>query len=187
MKIPIEISARHVHLSQKDLEKLFGRNYKLHPIKKLSQIGEFATKEEVEIINGKEKLKMRILGPVRKQTQIELSLTGAIKLKLKKTPPIKLSGDLKNATKVKIKGPKGTTIANAIVAHRHLHCSPDDAKKLKIKNNQKIKIKTKEKRSLIFDNVIVRVNEKFRLALHLDTDEANAAGIKNKAFGEIVE
>jgi propanediol utilization protein len=186
MKIPIEISARHVHLSEKDFEKLFRKSSKLHPIKNLSQEGEFASKEIVEIVNRKEKLNVRILGPFRKDSQAELALTDAIKLKLNPIPKIKVSGDLANTTKVLIKNKNKSIRIPCIIAQRHLHCSETEAKKLKLKNNQIVKIKILGKRGLVFDNIIVRTNPKFRLSVHLDTDEGNSAGISGKTFGEIV-
>jgi propanediol utilization protein len=186
MKIPIEISARHIHLSEKDFKKLFGKSAELHPIKNLSQDGEFASNEILEISNGKEKLNVRILGPFRKSSQIEISLTDAIKLKLKPLPKIKVSGDLVNTTKVLAKNKNNSIKIPCIIAQRHLHCPETEAKKLKLKNNQIVKIKISGKRGLIFDNIVVRTNPKFRLSVHLDTDEGNSAGISGKTFGELV-
>jgi len=185
MKIPIEISARHVHVSQKDLEKLFGKGYKLHFLKKLSQTDDFSSKEEVELINKKNKMKVRVLGPCRKYTQAEVSITDSYLLKIK-TPPIKISGELDNAPVIKIKGPKGTVKGKIIIAQRHLHVSEKQAKKLKLRNNQKIKVETSGKRAVIFENVAVRIKDDFKLALHLDTDEGNAAGITGKSSGKII-
>ena len=186
MRIPIEVSARHVHLSKKDLEKLFGKNYKLKVLKKLSQPGQFASKETVTLINQNNKIEnVRILGPTRKNSQVEISITDAIKLKIK--PVIKLSGNLFNTPKISVKTKKGTVKINAIVAKRHLHISEIQAKKLKLKNHQEIKIKTKGKRELIFEKIIVRVDKNFDLAFQIDTDEANAAGIYKKCFGKIVK
>jgi len=187
MKIPIEISARHIHLSQKDFEKLFGKSAELHPIKSLSQEGEFASKEVLEIINGKEKFNVRIIGPFRKSSQAEISLTDAIKLELNPLPKVKVSGDLDGTIKVLIRNKNNSIKIPCIIAQRHLHCSEIEAKKLKLKNNQIVKIKILGKRGLIFDNVIVRVNPKFSLSVHLDTDEGNSAGITGKMFGELVK
>jgi propanediol utilization protein len=116
-----------------------------------------------------------------------MSLTDAYNLNLNPLPKIKISGDLKGTTQILIKGSKGQTKIPVIIAQRHLHCSEEDAKKLKLKNNSIIKIKISGKRGLIFDNVVVRVKENFRTSVHLDTDEANAAGISGKVFGEIVK
>jgi len=186
MKIPIEVSARHIHLSEKDFEKLFGKSSKLHPIKNLSQEGEFASKEIVEIVNGKEKTTARILGPFRKNSQAEIAITDAIKLKLNPLPSIKVSGDISGTIKVLIKNKNKSIKIPCIIAQRHLHCSENESKKLKLKNNQIVKIKISGKRGLIFDNVIVRTNPKFRLSVHLDTDEGNSAGVYGKTFGEII-
>jgi len=192
MNIPIEISARHVHLSRKDLDKLFHPGYELTKIKDLSQPGEFACKEMIQII-GKNFSgnRIRIIGPSRKETQVEISRTDALRMDLQ-TVPLRLSGDLKGAPKVKITGPSGQIIqVKVIVAKRHLHCSPQQAKKLKIKNDQKLKIRITGDRALTFENIIVRVGDKHKLALHIDTDEGNAAGLgrakKTKAFGKIVK
>lgn len=187
MKIPIEISARHVHLSEKDFKKLFGKSADLKIIKNLSQKGEFASDKFVEIVNGKQKLKARILGPLRKNSQIEISLSDAYNLKLNPLPKIRLSGDLKGTTEVFIQNKKGKIKIPCIIAQRHLHCSESEAKKFKLKNNQNIKIKIFGKRGLIFENVVVRVGKNFNLSVHLDTDEGNAAGIFGKTYGEIVK
>jgi len=188
-KIPVEVSARHVHLSLEDKEKLFGRGYVLKRIKNLSQEGEFACEETVTISNGEIKIeRVRVLGPERKQTQVEISLTDARHLKI--NPPIRVSGDVKNSVGINLIGPKGNVQLKegVIVAKRHLHLSSEEAKKMKLKNEQKIKVKINSvERKLIFEDVVVRVGEKFRKSLHLDTDEGNAAGINGKTFGEIVK
>lgn len=186
MKIPIETSARHVHLSQKDFEKLFGKNKKPAILKKLSQPGEFASKQILSLINGKNEIKnVRVLGPLRKNSQAEISKTDSIGLEMK--VPIRLSGNLKNTPKIKAKTKKKTIKIPVIIAKRHLHCPEKEAKKLKLKNNQKISVKVKGQRDLVFDEVIVRVSKNYKLALHIDTDEANAAGISGKTFGELVK
>jgi putative phosphotransacetylase len=188
-QIPVEISARHIHLSKNDFEKLFGKSKDLHLIKNLSQEGEFASDKKVEIINEKEKLNLRIVGPFREKSQIEISLTDAYQLKLNPLPELRISGDINGTLKVLVKGPKSSIKIPAIIAKRHLHCSREDGKKLKLKDAQIIKIKIPGKRGLIFDNVVVRIKHGFKTSLHLDTDEANAAGINasRKTFGEIVK
>jgi propanediol utilization protein len=186
-KIPLEISARHVHLSQADFEKLFGKNKNLIQVKSLSQIGEFASKETVTLINSDKKIEnVRILGPFRKNSQVEISLTDAYNLKLNPLPKIRVSGDVANTTSVLIKGPKSSIKIPCIIAQRHLHLSSQEGKKLKIKNNQKISIKIKGIRETTFHNIIARVSDNYRLSLHLDTDEGNSAGIYRKTFGEII-
>jgi len=183
-KIPIEISARHVHLSQEDLEILFGKDYKLTLLKKLSQPNQFASKEKVQLINNEEKLSLRILGPTRENSQAEISVSDSIKLKLALLPPVALSGNLEGAPEILIKGEKGETKIKVIISQRHLHCSEEEAKKLGIKNNQLIKIRISGKRSLIFDNVVARVGKEHKLAFHIDTDEGNASYMEN--IGKII-
>lgn len=187
MKIPIEISARHIHLSRKDCDSLFGANYELNIDRPLSQRGEFASQESISLLNGDNHIdNVRVVGPLRKQTQVEISLTDAHKLLL--AAPIRLSGDLVGSGSITIKTPKNKVdlAEGVIVARRHLHCSPDEAKKLNLANNQIISIQTTGVRSVIFKNIIVRVADNFRLSFQLDTDEANAAGVKNGDFGEII-
>lgn len=188
MKIPVEISARHAHLSQKDFEKLFGKNKTLTPIKKLSQIGEFASEEKITLINLDKKIKnVRVLGPFRKSSQVEVSLTDAYNLKLKPLPKIKVSGDVSNTINILVKGPNSSIKIPCIIAKRHLHCSVNESKRLKLKNNQEISIKINGIRETTFHNIVVRVAEDYRLSLHLDTDEGNSAGITGKIFGERVK
>ncbi len=184
MKILTETSARHIHLCEKDLKKLFGKT-KLIPIKKLSQPEQFAAKEIVTLINKNKKLNLRVIGPTRDYSQIEISKTDAIKLKI--NPPLRLSGHIKNAVKIKVLGPKGNTNIPVIIAKRHIHLSDKEAKKFKLKNKQKVSIKIKGKRGLIFNEVLVRTGKQHKSAFHIDTDEANAAGISNKTFGEIIK
>lgn len=176
-KIKAEISARHLHLSQKDLDKLFGKGYQLKPIKELSQPGEFAAQEAVEVVNKSRSLKVRIVGPVRKSTQVELAMTDCYFLRV--YPEIRVSGDIEKTPGITIKGPKGIVRIQqgVIVPQRHLHISKEDAKKWKIRNRQKVKVRIKGKRSLTFDDVVARVSDKYSTAIHLDTDEANAAGL----------
>jgi propanediol utilization protein len=187
-KIPVEISARHLHLCKDDFERLFGKGKNLIPVKKLSQIGEFASEQKVTLINLNKKIEnVRILGPFRKNSQVEISLTDAYNLKLNPLPEIRVSGDLSNTTGILVKGPKSSIKLPCIIAQRHLHCSVDEAKKLRLKNNQKISVKTKGIREITFHDILVRISETYRLALHLDTDEGNSAGISGKKFGEIVK
>lgn len=187
MKIPIEISARHVHLSEKDFEKLFGKDKSLHKFKDLSQPGEFAAEEIVALISPKKEIKdVRILGPFRGNSQVEISVTDAYSLKLDPFPKIKVSGDLSGTTKILVKGPEGSIKIPCIIAKRHLHCDFETAEKLKIKNNEKISVKVSGERETIFSEIVVRIGEGWILSMHVDTDEGNAAGITGKTFGEIV-
>ncbi len=187
MKIPVEISARHIHLSQKDFEKLFGKNKNLVPVKELSQPGEFASEEKIILINGDKKIEnVRILGPFRKSSQAEISLTDAYNLKLNPLPKIKVSGDLSNTGEILVKSLNSSVKIPCIIAQRHLHLSPQEAERLKLKNNQKVSVKINGIREITFHNIAVRVSEKYKLSLHLDTDEGNSAGITGKVFGEII-
>ena len=176
MKIPIEISARHAHISKEDFKKLYGKGKNLTPIRKLSQPGEFASKETVILSNGKNKIEnVRILGPFRKKSQIEISLTDAHNLKLNPLPSIKVSGDLNNTTKILIKNPLNLNAQikiPVIIAQRHLHCSEKQAKKLNLKNNQRISININGQRETTFHNIIVRISKDYNLSVHIDTDEA---------------
>jgi putative phosphotransacetylase len=188
MKIPIEVSARHVHLSKKDFEKLFGKNKSLSFLRKLSQPDEFGCKEVVEIIGSKNKIEnVRVIGPFRKSSQLEISLTDAYNLKLKSLPRIRLSGNLLNVSKVLVKGPRGSVRIPCIIAKRHLHCSVKEAEQLRIKNKQKVFVKILGIRKVIFGEIVVRVSENYKLYLHLDTDEGNAGGIFKKTFGELIK
>lgn len=184
-KILVEVSARHIHLSEKDFEKLFGKDKNLVPIKKLSQPGEFSSEQTLTLINEDKKIEnVRILGPFREYSQAEISMTDAYNLKLNPLPKIKVSGDLADTTKILVKSLKSSLKIPCIIAKRHVHCSVEEAKKLGIKNNQKVSVKILGERELIFNEITVRISEDYRLSLHLDTDEGNAAGIKGKTFGE---
>lgn len=186
-KILVEISARHIHLSQKNLEILFGKGYKLKELRKLPTTNQFATKETLNIKVGSEKIsKVRIVGPLRKKTQVELSITDAINLGI--NPPIRKSGNLKGTPgiilissrrRIKLK-------SGVIIPWRHIHCNPKEAKMLNLKEGKLVSIEVRGKKSLIFHNVKVRVNDEWKLVLHLDTDEGNAAGITRKGNGEIL-
>jgi putative phosphotransacetylase len=187
-KIPVEVSARHVHLSGEHFEKLFGRSKKLIPIRELSQPGEFASEQRVVLINKEKKIEdVRILGPLRKASQAEIALTDAYNLKISPLPKIKVSGDLTDTTNILIKGPKSSLKIPCIIAKRHLHCSAEEAKKMGLKNNQKVSVRIRGERETTFHDVIVRVSDNYRLSLHLDTDEGNAAGMKGKTFGELIK
>ncbi len=186
MKIPVEISARHIHLSQKDFYKLFGKNYQLKELYKISQPKQFAAKETLTISNEGNKIEnVRVVGPLRKESYVEISKTDAHKLKI--NPPIRVSGNLKNAPMVTITNKNKKIKISAIISKRHLHLSEEQAKELGLKNKQLISIKIGGERGLIFENVIVRAGEGNWLSLQLDTDEGNAAGIQGKTFGGIIK
>ena len=188
MKIPIEISARHIHLSKEDAQSLFGKEHDFKVLKELSQTGQFAFEETVKLVGPKDEIEgVRYLGPFREQTQVEISETEARKLGI--DPPFRKSGNLKGSAGIKIVGPKGEIDLKegVIIALRHLHMDTATANKLGLKNLDKAKVDVKGVRDLIFENVIVRVRDDFKLAMHLDTDESNAAGISaENHFGELL-
>lgn len=188
MKFIVETSARHVHLSQEHLEALFGKDYVLTKKKDLSQPGQFACEERVTIVGPKKELKgVSILGPVRKDTQVELSLTDARSIGV--TAPVRESGDIAGSAPCKIIGPKGEIEIEegVIAAKRHIHATTADAKELGVENGEVVSVKIDtDGRSLVFGDVVVRVSDSYALAMHIDTDESNAAGCGREVYGEIV-
>ena len=187
MNVIVEISARHLHLSQEHLDILFGAGYQLTAKKALSQPCQFACEEKVEVVGPKSSMKMSVLGPVRPATQVELSLTDARSIGVK--APIRESGVVEGSGACKLVGPCGEVdLAEGVMAaKRHLHIIPEDAEKAGIVDKQIVKLAIKsEERSIIFDDVIARVSAKAATAVHLDTDEANAAGISGTVEGEII-
>lgn len=184
-KVPVGVSNRHVHLSADDLEVLFGPGYELTPIKELSQTGQFAADEKVTIVTQKNAIQnVRILGPVRSQTQVEISRTDAFALGLR--PPVRDSGSLENSESVTLVGPKGSICLKegVIIALRHIHMSSKDAEEFGVRDKDIVSVKTEGERGVIFNNVLIRVRDDFVLEMHIDTDEANAAGLGN---GDMVE
>ena len=177
-RIPVGISARHVHLSQADLETLFGKGYELHKKKDLMG-GQYAAQECVTIIGTKLRAieNVRVLGPVRKQTQVEVSATDAVRLGVK--APVRLSGDLAGSAPVTLVGPKGAIYLKegCIVAMRHIHMSPKDAQAAGVRDGDIVSVKADNERGTIFNHVKIRVDDSFTLEMHIDTDEANAAQI----------
>ena len=184
----IETSARHVHVSREALDVLYGEGYELTPKKDLSQPGQYACEERVQVIGPKGSFPaVSILGPIRPSTQVELSATDARSIGI--TAPIRESGDIAGSGACKLVGPNGTyELPNGvIIAKRHIHATPSDAEKYGLQDKQVVKIKVDYAgRSLIFGDVVVRVNENFSLAAHIDTDESNAAGLAPGYFGEIL-
>ena len=176
--VPVGISNRHIHLSQADLDQLFGAGYQLTPMKELSQPGQFACKETVTICGPKGAIeKVRVLGPVRKETQIEIVAGDCFKLGVK--APAKLSGDLAGTPGITVVGPKGSvqTAQGLIVAQRHIHMAPADAQASGVQDGQIVKIRVGGLRGGIYDNVAIRVTTSSKLECHLDTEEANAMGV----------
>ena len=184
----VEISARHVHVSQEDLEVLFGKGHELTPMKDLSQPGQYASEEKVTIVGRKASLSARILGPVRKASQVEVSLTEARQLGEKAL--VRESGDLAGTSGIKLVGPCGEVELKEglIAAKRHIHMTPADAEYYEVENGQNVKVRIEsDGRSLIFDDVVVRVSPSYALAMHIDTDEANAAGLSGSTAGELIK
>ena len=184
----VEISAHHVHVSEADLEVLFGKGHKLTNKKDLSQPGQFACEERVTVVGPKREIKgVSILGPCRPQTQVEISLTEARSIGV--TAPIRESGDLAGSPGCKLVGPCGEVeiTEGVIAAKRHIHMTPEDAEKYGIVDKQIVSVKIDtEGRGLIFGDVVARVSPSYALAMHLDTDEANAAAIPGSTMGEII-
>lgn len=184
----VEISARHVHVTQQDLETLFGKGHELTPVKDLSQPGQYAAAEKVTIVGSKGSLSARILGPVRKASQVEVSLTEARQLGEKAL--IRESGDLAGTSGIKLVGPAGEVVLEEglIAAKRHIHMTPADAEYYGVENGQNVKVRIEStERSLIFDDIVIRVSDSYALAMHIDTDEANAAGISGSTKGTILK
>lgn len=187
-KVIIEVSARHVHLSPKHLATLFGKNHKLIRLKDLSQTGQYACKETITLKTRDGRLEnLRLIGPTRNKTQLELSLTDARKLKI--MPPVRLSGDLAGSAGATLVGPKGVVKLRegVIIAECHVHCDPATAKSLGLTNKSILEIKVAGTRPLIFSNVPVRIDPSFVFRFHVDTDEGNAAMIDSGSRGEIIK
>lgn len=179
--IPVGISNRHIHLSKEHVEILFGKGYELTPFKDLSQPGQYACKELLTIVGPSLKPieKVRVLGPVRKNSQVEISRTDSYTLKV--TPPVRESGKISGSAPITIIGPKGivTLEEGCIIANRHIHMSLEDGERFGVKDNDYVTVDAEGERRTRFFDVQVRVHKDFRLEMHLDTDDANAAGLKN--------
>ncbi len=187
-EIPVGVSNRHVHLSQKDLESLFGADYSLTKLKDLSQPGQYACKELVTICGPKGAIeKVRILGPVRSKTQVEV-LNGDC-IKLGAASNVRLSGDLSRTPGITLVGPKGSVQIEEglVVAQRHIHMTPEDAKNLGVCDGDIVCIKFDDLRGGIYSNVAIRANDASKLECHLDIEEANAMGINSKSKVTIVK
>lgn len=187
-EVMVEISARHVHVTEEALEILFGKGHKLTPKKDLSQPGQYACEEKVTVVGPKSSLKASILGPTRPETQIELSLTDARAIGV--AAPIRESGDVKGSGACKLVGPAGEIelAEGVIAAKRHIHMTPEDAAKYGVEDKQIVSVKIPtDGRALVFGDVVARVSEKYKLAMHIDTDEANAASVPGSCIGEILD
>lgn len=186
-KVPVGVSARHIHLTKEHIAILFGEGAELTELKPLSQPGQFAANETVAVYGPKGSFeKVRILGPARKATQLEVSRTDAYQLGLK--PPVRESGNILGTPGVRIVGPAGevTVDQGVIVAARHIHFHTSDAERWGIKDKQLLKVRVGGERGLVFENVIARVSDQFALDMHIDTDEGNAAGVSTGDEGEII-
>jgi putative phosphotransacetylase len=186
--VPVGISGRHIHLTREVLESLFGKGYRLGVYRDLSQPGEFAAEERITIVgpSGKAFENVRVLGPERAFTQVELSRSDGIRLGL--SLPIRRTGDLSGSPGLTLVGPRGTVQLRegAICATRHIHMTPTDAKRFGLADGQIVRARVTGYRGLVFDNVLVRVRETFALDFHLDTDDASAAGLDNGSLVEII-
>lgn len=185
MKLPIALSNKHIHLSQNDIDVLFGKGHQLTEFKPLSQPGQYACEEKVDLVGPKGTIKgVRVLGPARTQTQLEVSLADGFALGVK--APIRESGDLAGSPGIKLVGPAGEVEISegVIVASRHIHMHTSDAENFGVKDKQVVKIRTSGERALVFENVLVRVSDSYKLEMHVDLEEGNAAAVKN---GELVE
>ena len=185
-EVLVEISARHVHVSQEDLEALFGKGYELTVKKMLSQPGQYACEERVRVVGTKGEFPaVSILGPVRPATQVELSLTDARSIGV--VAPVRESGDIAGSGACKLVGPAGEIelTEGVMAAKRHIHATTKDAEEMGLENGEivSVEIPTANDRSLTFGDVVVRVSDSYALAMHIDTDEANAAGMKPNTIG----
>ncbi len=185
--IKVGVSARHVHLSQKDLETLFGKGYQLTPKKKLMG-DQYAAEECVTLVSPSLRSieGVRVLGPVRKDSQVEVSRTDTFKLKV--SPPVRPSGEIKGSAAIALVGPKGSVFLNegCIIANRHIHMTPDDAAKYGIKDNDVVDVEIQNSKPTRFYNVQVRVRADFDTEMHIDTDDANACAIKTGDYIKIL-
>lgn len=188
MNFLIETSARHAHVSQSDLETLFGTGYQLTKKKDLSQPGQYASNEKVTVIGPRGQLSVTILGPVRKSTQVELSMTDARQIGL--TPPVRESGDTAGSAGCRIIGPAGEIELKegVIIAKRHIHMTPEQAAEMGVRDKDIVSVRIHTQgRSVIFGDTVVRAHPTFALAMHIDTDESNAAFASGEVFGEIAK
>ncbi|MBH1941038.1 phosphate propanoyltransferase [Mobilitalea sibirica] len=186
-EVMVEVSARHVHLSQEHVDILFGIGYQLTPDKWLSQPGQFLSKERVNVIGSKKTFEnVAILGPVRKNSQFELSLTDCRAIGVEGV--LRESGYIDDTPGITIETPNGKVLLDrgVIVAKRHIHMTPQDASDFGVEDKQIVKVKVNTDREVIFGDVVVRVHENFALAMHIDTDEANAAFIGKGVIGEVI-
>ena len=187
-KILVETSARHIHVTEATLKTLFGADAQLHNKKDLSQPGQFACEERVDVVGPKNTIKnVSVLGPARKASQVEVSLTDARTLGI--SVPVRESGDLAGSAPVKLVGPAGEVelTEGAIAAQRHIHLTPETAERFGLKDKEIVLTKLDTPRALIFDEVVIRVSPSFADAMHIDTDESNAACAFGSFYAEIIK
>lgn len=188
-EVPIGVSNRHIHLTHEDVERLFGAGYTLTPLKDLSQPGQYACKETLTIIGPSLRPieNVRVLGPERRASQVEISCTDSYTLKVK--PPVRESGKLEGSAPITIVGPRGTVTLKegCIIANRHIHMSPADGEHFGVRDGDTVTVDAVGKRRTRFYDVQVRVHKDFRLEMHIDTDDANAVGLGNGATVTVVK
>lgn len=188
-EIPIGVSNRHIHLNNEAVKTLFGEGYNLTPLKDLSQPGQFACKEVVTLVGPSLRPieNVRVLGPVRSKSQVEISATDSYVLKVK--PPVRESGKIAGSSAIYVVGPKGVMELDegCIIANRHIHMSPDDARIFRLKDGDTVTVDVIGTRRTRWYDVQVRVSKDFNLEMHVDTDDANAAGIRNGSKVRIVK
>ena len=186
--VEVEVSARHVHLTQEDVERLFGKGAKLHEKRPLSQPGQFLSEERVTLVGHKGKKEhVAVLGPVRSATQVELSISDCVALGVK--APVRESGDLRDAGPIVIETEGGRIEAGqaVIVAKSHVHVPPKIARELKLQDKEHVSVRVLTERPVTFDNVVIRVSDAFRYKMHIDFDEANAAQVSGFTLGRIIK
>ena len=187
--IPVGISNRHIHLTREHVETLFGKGYQLTKIKDLSQPGQYACKEQLTIVGPSMRAieGVRVLGPERKASQVEISRTDSYVLKLK--PPVRESGDIAGSAPITVIGPKGivTLKEGCIIANRHIHMSEEEGKAFGVKDNEYVDVELAGERRSLFYDVQIRVHKDFRLEMHIDTDDANAAGVGNGFKAKLIK
>lgn len=185
--LPVAVSARHIHVSPEDLVRLFGPGYELHASKPLSQPGQFAAEETVTLVGPRGRMeRVRILGPCRGATQVELSSTDARSLGVR--PPVRLSGDHRRSVGLGVEGPRGRIdlTSGVIIAWRHIHMLPDEGEEYGYQDGDVVRVRTRGDRAVVFEHVIMRIRPNSRLEMHIDTDEGNAAGLKDGDLVEII-
>ena len=185
--VPVSISARHLHLQEEHVELLFGEGYELTKFKEISQPGQFACNEKVTIKGPKGSIEnVRVLGPLRKHTQVEISRTDARKIGV--SPPVRNSGNIKGSASVMLIGPKGsiTLQEGCIIADRHIHMTPKDASEFAVKDKQRVSVLVEGAKGGVMGQVTIRVNDRYALDMHIDTDDANAFDLKGDEWLKII-